>query len=523
MTSPAPDTLTDDLARAVRTAVQVALAAGEAIARRREEGLRVARERSAVHARALDARLRAERAAADAYLRPTFSDRWWSTATPDTVAQAYRTAHAWKNDSPVAAGAVANFDDELATRYGIDTAALAADNSTNRDVAAHVEALMTERAERERISQSYTDRGFTTLDDRPAGRGHIPVWDLRQPDGSAVDRGVIDADPARWAVHLDRTERGEWSPTFYCTDPAAAHLTRPIPPLYLAHEDWWWEMAAEHQIAEVYEQFIHNGAPYAVAHVEEEITRHYGIAAADYRGLPDALTDRLRTVNAERDPAVVPDKTGSERRDAATAIALSSATSRTREKGRRPDAPSIAAEPSDTDLAVQWATIALPRDAERYRYGSSDRQKESAAQTITTAWEVEQSKVWALSNAPALAAQFSQSEASANRQDYLTARTELIDEWSTAGRPKTDLDPQEPIYDSRARRARDAEALLDAGVDADIVDARMLADVQQAKPLSDALDPATVAQPTDGSADSPPVQRRERGRSGRDNRPGLDK
>ena len=512
MTSPAPDTLTDDLARAVRTGVQVAMAAGEAIARRREERQRQARERSVEHGRALDSRIRAERTAADAYLRPTFSDRWWTAAKPDTVAQAYRTAHAWKNESPVAAEAVTNLDEQLSTRYGIDTTALA--RSETPDIAAEVAALMAERQEREELSQSYIDRGFTILEDPPAGRGHIPVWDLQQPDGAPVNENLIDADPARWAVYLYR-EHGEWDPTYYCTDPEGAGLTRPTPPLYLAYEDWWWEMAAEHQIAEVYEQLVYNGSPYGIAHVEEQIERHYGLTAADYRGLPDALTDRLREVNADRDPDAVPEKAQNERDDAATAIAQSPSP-----RERVSEQPTIAAEPTDTDLAAQWATTALPRDAKRFLYGTGDR-KDAAAQTITTAWEVEQSKAWAMSNAPALAAQFSQSEASANREDYLTARTELIDEWSNAGRPKIDLDPQGPIYDSRARRARDAEALLDAGVDADIVDARMLADVQQAKPLSEALDPSATT-PVLDTVNDPGVRRKERGRS-TDKRPGLEK
>ncbi len=51
-----------------------------------------------------------------------------------------------------------------------------------------------------------------------------------------------------------------------------------------------------------------------------------------------------------------------------------------------------------------------------------------------------------------------QSEASANREDYLTARKELIGEWTTAGRTHVDVisalaPPAVPFkYDSKERR-----------------------------------------------------------------------
>lgn len=134
---------------------------------------------------------------------------------------------------------------------------------------------------------------------------------------------------------------------------------------------------------------------------------------------------------------------------------------------------------------------------------------------------MEQAKAWALSNAPALAAQFSQSEASADREQYLTARTELLDEWAAAGRPKSDLDPRGPLYDSRERRATDAEAMRNAGIDNDIVAARMIADVQQAKPIIDALNHAGDRQPSTGQ--EAPTHRRERSRSGLDPQHGMDK
>lgn len=526
MTSPdsPADTLTDDVSRGMRSMMQVALVLGETLSRRREEQLRQARERSTAHAHALDSRLRAERASAEAYLRPSFSPWWWSAATPDVVAQTYRTAQAWKNDSPVAAGAVVNLDDQLAARFGVDTAALTVD-AAGPDVAAQVAVALADRAERQQFAQSYRDRGFTVVDDRPFGRGFIPTWDLRQSSGADVDQATIDAEPKHWAVHAGRNDLGELVPEYFCTDPDAAGLTRPVPPLHLVYEDWWWEMAAEHQIAEAHEQLLYNGAAYGVVHVRDQISRRYGVDAQKFAGTPDDLSARLAAVVAERGKAPAPDKAENDRLDAAAAIAASSASLDHRDARGDLPAPTATspgdAEQSDTDLAVQWAKTALPRDAERAVYGNGAR-KTAAEQTITTAWAVEQAKAWALSNAPALAAQFSQSEASANREQYLTARTELIGEWAAAGRPMADLDPRGPLYDSRERRAADAEAMRNAGVDSDIVDARMIADVQQAKPMTDTLNPA-VGGPSADRVEAPSTRQRDRGPSRHDTQRGLDR
>ncbi len=114
-------------------------------------------------------------------LRPSFSPRWWSAALPDVVAQSYRTAQAWKNDSP------------------------------------------------------------------------------------------------------------------------------PVPPLHLVYEDWWWVMAAEHQIAEAHEQLTYNGAADGVAHVRDQISRRYGVDAQKFAGTPDDLNVRLAAIVAERGKTPAPD------------------------------------------------------------------------------------------------------------------------------------------------------------------------------------------------------------------------
>ncbi|OZD64675.1 hypothetical protein CH263_14040 [Rhodococcus sp. 06-1059B-a] len=488
----APDTLTDDLGRSLRTSLQVALLAGEAIARRRENRLREARQRSEEHARAFQTRLRAERGSAEAQLRPVHSSRWWDAATPEILADTYRTAHAWKDQSPVAADALARLDDQLAARHKIDTTALGVDQA---GVADRLAEVMNERAAREAAANSYAERGFTVVDDRPAGRGFIPTWDLRQANGEDVDRGAIDSAPQHWAVFLTRDDKNEWAPEFFCTDVAAAGLDRPVPPLYLAYEDWWWEMAAEHQIAEIYEQFIHTGAAYGVAHMEDQISRHYGIDAKTFRGLPDELAGRLAAVTAERAATASAEKSTRERSDTVAAIAHADRVDAARETQATP-APGtqLDTRAAEFDAALEWAKATVPRDAERYVYASGER-KDAARETITIGWEVVQSKAWATENAPALAAQFAQTEISANRQDYLTARTELIQEWSTAGRPRVDaaLGAQPAAasassasphrYDSKERRDALAAELTAAGVAPDAVAARIAADRDNAHPI----------------------------------------
>ncbi|MGB7235564.1 MAG: hypothetical protein WBD41_06205 [Rhodococcus sp. (in: high G+C Gram-positive bacteria)] len=582
----APDTLTDDLGRSLRTSLQVALLAGEAIARRRENRLREARQRSEEHARAFQTRLRAERGSAEAQLRPVHSSRWWDAATPEILAETYRTAHAWKNESPIAADALARLDDQLSARHGIDTATLGVEQA---GVADRLAAVMNERAAREAASNSFAERGFTVVDDRPAGRGFIPTWDLRQANGENIDRAAIDEAPQHWAVFLTRDDKNEWAPEFFCTDVAAAGLDRPVPPLYLAHEDGWWEMAAEHQIAEIYEQFIHNNAAYGVARMEDQISRHYGIDASTSRGLPDELADRLAAVNAERAATVSAEKSTRERADTVAAITLANRVDASRGAARGPveaqlravhspgwwdaatpetlaetyrmadtwkyespvaanalaqltdqlatrygidtitlgnDSGSVAddlaevlnrraareaqstptpdpmadvlnkrdRQAAEFDAALEWAKTAVPRDAERYVYAAGER-KDAALETITTGWEVVQSKAWATENAPALAAQFAQTEISANRQDYLTARTELIEEWSTAGRPRVDAalgtrpaagsasSAAPHRYDSKERRDALTAQLQAAGVDPDAIEARLAADRDNAHPI----------------------------------------
>ncbi|MEH6797577.1 MAG: hypothetical protein V7694_26000, partial [Rhodococcus sp. (in: high G+C Gram-positive bacteria)] len=128
--------------------------------------------------------------------------------------------------------------------------------------------------------------------------------------------------------------------------------------------------------------------------------------------------------------------------------------------------------------ALEWAKQAVPRDAERY-VDAVGRRQDAARETIITGWEVAQSKGWASDHAPALAAQFAQSEASANREDYLTARTELVGEWTTAGRPYVDVisalaPPAVPFkYDSKERRDALTATLTAAGVDPDAIAARL--------------------------------------------------
>ncbi|MBY6438112.1 hypothetical protein HQ602_17195 [Rhodococcus kroppenstedtii] len=485
MTQP-DDTVGTDVSRSMRTALQAALVLGEAFARAREVRLRDAARASEANARALQSRYRAERRSAEAQLRGAHSPMWWEAATAGVIADTYRTAHAWREQSPLAESTVGVLDKQLAARYRIDTAALGA---APTDVAAEVGRILADREQSAAAAQPYSDRGFTVVEDRPFGRDFIPTWDLRQADGTAVDQHTIDSDPKNWAVHLGRDDSGNLVPEFFCTDPDAAGLNRPAPPLYLVYEDWWWEMAAEHQIVEAHEQLVGEGAAAGVARVRDEISRRYGVDARPLAGLPDELHAQLVAVVAARQSAAArTDQSVDAQRRAAEAAVESDE----RGVGRAAvvaSATSTAMREVELASAVDWAKNAIPRDAERYVYGTGEK-KDAARETVTAAWELAQAKQWATDQAPTLAVALADTERRPSREDYLAARDTLVSEWDSAGRPTTELTTTLPagrvaarVYDSEERRAALRAHLEAAGVEPDAVTARLAADRDNAHPI----------------------------------------
>jgi len=142
-----------------RVALTAAGQLGEQLARLREEQLGRARARSEEEGRQYALRLHAERDAARAQLTPVRDDRWWTTASPQDIAQAYTTARSWEHVDAQAAQAAARIRTEARDRYGVDldsapldTAAM--DAAFARGQALERQATAERQLEREDLAQA---------------------------------------------------------------------------------------------------------------------------------------------------------------------------------------------------------------------------------------------------------------------------------------------------------------------------------------------------------------------------------
>lgn len=104
----------------LRTALMAAACAGETIARLREQQQRQAEARSRQEAAELQARFRAEQAAARAQYEQTRYPDWWDRVSLDDLVTTYQTAAAWSDVDPQADAAMRHIEREVKTRHGID-------------------------------------------------------------------------------------------------------------------------------------------------------------------------------------------------------------------------------------------------------------------------------------------------------------------------------------------------------------------------------------------------------------------
>lgn len=115
------DGMDDAVEGGFRQALMVATQIAERVARARQESLRQ-RENEAERAAAeTERRITAERTAMRAAITPVEQDRWWDTAKPDQVVEAYQAAKAWKDHDPQALAASTRIHQEVERRYGINT------------------------------------------------------------------------------------------------------------------------------------------------------------------------------------------------------------------------------------------------------------------------------------------------------------------------------------------------------------------------------------------------------------------
>lgn len=108
----------------LRTGLTAAARIGEALARGREQRVRVAQAAEEQQGRELRARLDVERAAALAQLAPALNARWWDTAKAEDIVRVHQTATAWKSQDPMARTAADAIHEQVQQRYGIDVKAL---------------------------------------------------------------------------------------------------------------------------------------------------------------------------------------------------------------------------------------------------------------------------------------------------------------------------------------------------------------------------------------------------------------
>ncbi|MCJ1697871.1 hypothetical protein MT349_18975 [Rathayibacter caricis] len=118
------DGVEDEVGRAARVALTVALQLGDKFARLREDLARDALRTSEAEARSLAARFSAERDVARAQLAVVDRPDWWQRAELQQVADVLQTAQQWKDLDPVAERATQTIAREVHDRFGIDVSDL---------------------------------------------------------------------------------------------------------------------------------------------------------------------------------------------------------------------------------------------------------------------------------------------------------------------------------------------------------------------------------------------------------------
>ncbi len=213
---------------ALRIAVTVGVRAAEHRARAREQQTRAAQAESEQADRAMQQRIKSERAAAVAQLEQVRRDDWWETASVDEIQHVWETAETWREIEPRAAEVSREIREQLQRRGivpGEDGPAAAIDDSRRSELAdAQVLASAGDRAEardredRETQAQPLPEAGVDVDVDVVAPADAVEARDLADvsqalPPEDAVARGAARAreKPARRGSHqrgIRRDERG---------------------------------------------------------------------------------------------------------------------------------------------------------------------------------------------------------------------------------------------------------------------------------------------------------------------------
>jgi hypothetical protein len=145
------DGMDDFLDNGVRQSLMIASRIAETLARRRQEAQRQQEHQDAQKAREAQARLVAERSAAQAALAAVHKEQWWDKANPADIATAHAVAEGWKEHDPTALEASEKIRQEVLTRYGIDTRDVGPDAAY---LASGIETIATEKARLDELARS---------------------------------------------------------------------------------------------------------------------------------------------------------------------------------------------------------------------------------------------------------------------------------------------------------------------------------------------------------------------------------
>lgn len=175
------DGIDDAVDTALRTGLMVAARIGEQLARMREEAQRRIAAAEEQHARQLQDRFDAQRAAARALLAPVARDDWWDKATPDMIQRVHETATAWKTHDPEAAHAAQQISRQVQARYGIDVHNTGAGEASVSEALSRAEQARADaESERTKAAAARTDETVTVAgisgadkDDKSVQQKHV--------------------------------------------------------------------------------------------------------------------------------------------------------------------------------------------------------------------------------------------------------------------------------------------------------------------------------------------------------------
>jgi hypothetical protein len=159
------DGMDDVLAGGLRQSLMIASRIAETLARRRQESQRQLEHQDAQTAHEAQARLGAERSAANAALAPVEKDQWWDKAQPSDIATAHAVATSWKDHDPTALAASEKVRQEVLTRYGIDTHDVGTDTVY---LESGIQATTTEKVRQDELARSQEETRKATAENEKA-------------------------------------------------------------------------------------------------------------------------------------------------------------------------------------------------------------------------------------------------------------------------------------------------------------------------------------------------------------------